>query len=344
MKKNSEIWLAITAGDPAGIGPEVIVNALSELMDTDMSFAVIGSPGVMEEAMKRFGGRALKRQWERAARAGAPGRGRGGGRLVLVAGDDLPMSAVHPGSPGKQEGRAAWRCMEAGLDLVINGRCDALVTAPVSKASLMAAGFTHPGHTDWLGRKIGARPVMMLVSRRLRVAAATVHVPLAEVAGRLSRKLVLETIVIVESDLRQKFRIARPRITVAGLNPHAGEDGRLGREEKEIIEPAIADARARGVEVTGPLPADTLFTPAAVKGYDAAVCMYHDQAMIAVKTRGMEKAVNVTLGLPLIRTSPGHGTAPDIAWQGKADPSAMIEAVKLAARLAAKIKKHSRGS
>jgi 4-hydroxythreonine-4-phosphate dehydrogenase len=224
--------------------------------------------------------------------------------------------------------------------MVAEGSAAALVTNPIAKDVLYAAGFLHPGHTEFLGelalRYFGrsAHPVMMLWSPELAVVPATIHIPIAEVASRLTRDLLITTGRIVSKDMSQRFGIAEPRLVFCGLNPHAGEGGSIGREEIDTIAPAVEQLRRDGVRVAGPFPADTLFHAAARNGYDAVIAMYHDQALIPIKTIAFESAVNVTLGLPFVRTSPDHGTAFDIAGKGKADASSLIAALDLAARLA----------
>ncbi|HUT54581.1 MAG TPA: 4-hydroxythreonine-4-phosphate dehydrogenase PdxA [bacterium] len=329
--------IAVTMGDPCGIGPEIIVKALERLLPrSPASFLIIGAREIIVRAIKKFAspaaGKAMARMpiFESAGEAlSAPPA-----RAAMLCASGLSLRSITPGAAGATEGRAMWECLEAGLALVINGSCAALVTAPVTKSAMSAAGFPYPGHTDWLADQTGGRAVMMLAAGNFRVVPVTVHAPLALVPKMLTPEKILATIMTVRSELARRFRIKSPRISVSGLNPHAGEDGLLGSEEKDVISRAVKEARSQGARVTGPLPADTLFTPAARKTYDAAVCMYHDQAMIPIKTIGMGRAVNVTLGLPIIRTSPAHGAAPDIAWKGKADPASMIAAIKLAVKLA----------
>ena len=216
------------------------------------------------------------------------------------------------------------------------GRAGAVVTNPISKATLYAAGFRHPGHTEFLAALTGAPlPVMMLANDFLRVVPVTIHVSLRRALDTLTTEGIAATARITAASLRDQFGIARPRLAVAGLNPHAGEGGAMGDEEQAIIAPAIAALRAEGMNVSGPHPPDTMFTPAARATYDAAVCMYHDQALIPLKTLDMSSGVNVTLGLPIVRTSPDHGTAFDIAGQGRADPSSLVAALRLAHRMTA---------
>jgi 4-hydroxythreonine-4-phosphate dehydrogenase len=223
---------------------------------------------------------------------------------------------------------------------VMAGRAGAVVTNPIAKSVLYRAGFRHPGHTEFLAElaATGAhtpQPVMMLWSPALVVVPVTIHLALRDAIAQLSSELIVGTVRIVVADLKTRFGLANPRLAVSGLNPHAGEDGSLGSEDQTIVAPAIEILRGDGIEIRGPLPADTLFHDAARKTYDCAICMYHDQALIPVKTLAFEDAVNVTLGLPFIRTSPDHGTAFDIAGTGKANPSSLIAALRLAARMAA---------
>jgi 4-hydroxythreonine-4-phosphate dehydrogenase len=240
--------------------------------------------------------------------------------------------------PGKADPINAGAVIEAidmSVRLALEGKVGAVVTAPISKAVLNAAGFAFAGHTEYLAHLTGGRrAVMMLAGAGLRVVPVTIHLPLAEVPTRLDKALIVETGSIVEAALKQDFRIASPRLAVAGLNPHAGENGVLGSEEIETIAPAVAELKARGITIRGPLSADTLFHPEARAKYDAVLCMYHDQALIPVKMLAFWDGVNVTLGLPIVRTSPDHGTAFEIAGTGKANPRSMIAAITLAAKMA----------
>jgi 4-hydroxythreonine-4-phosphate dehydrogenase len=225
---------------------------------------------------------------------------------------------------------------------VFAGSAAAVVTNPIAKSVLYAAGFTHPGHTEYLAElaerhqpsAVPALPVMLLWSPELSVVPVTIHLPLREVLNVLNTDLIVQTARIVTRDLTSRFGIERPRLALSGLNPHAGEDGTLGLEDRDIIAPAVALLQAEGIAARGPLPADTMFHAAARRTYDCALCMYHDQALIPAKTLAFDHAVNVTLGLPFIRTSPDHGTAFDIAGSGRADPSSLIAALKLAAQMA----------
>jgi 4-hydroxythreonine-4-phosphate dehydrogenase len=221
------------------------------------------------------------------------------------------------------------------------GDAAAVVTNPIAKNVLYKSGFAEPGHTEFLAKLVQEttgrtlRPVMLLWAPELAVVPVTIHLPLREIFDQLSAELIVETGRIVAHDLRTRFRIARPRLAIAGLNPHAGEQGTLGEEDRAIVTPAVAQLAAEGIDVKGPLPADSMFHDSARLSYDAALCMYHDQALIPIKTLAFDHAVNVTLGLPFVRTSPDHGTAFDIAGTGKADPKSLIAALRLAARLAA---------
>lgn len=241
-----------------------------------------------------------------------------------------------PGQPNPAHAAGVVAAIAEGAELCQSGAARALCTAPIHKAALMdGAGFAFPGHTEFLASLAGDVPVvMMLACPELRVVPATIHIPLAEVPKRLTAAGLTDTILITHAALRRDFGQEAPRIAVAGLNPHAGENGKMGDEEITLISPVLAALREKGMNVSGPLSADTLFHPAARRGYDAAICMYHDQALIPIKTLDFDGGVNVTLGLPFIRTSPDHGTAFDIAGQGKANPASMIAAIKLAAQMA----------
>ena len=293
-------------GEPAGIGPEVALAAFDH-----------------------FGGRI----------GNHPLKLVGDAQIFASRAQSLiPTSARAAASPGKPDSANAAAVIEAievAARACLAGEAAAMVTAPINKAVLQAAGFGFPGHTEFLGHLTGARrAVMMLASDKLRVVPLTIHMPVADVPKSIDKLAVFETAEIVLTALRREFGILNPRLAVAGLNPHAGEDGVMGDEETLVIAPAIAALKARGFAVTGPLSADTLFHEEARKTYDAALCMYHDQALIPIKTLSFWDGVNVTLGLPIVRTSPDHGTAFDIAGTGKADARSMIAAVKMAADMA----------
>ncbi|HEV7384952.1 MAG TPA: 4-hydroxythreonine-4-phosphate dehydrogenase PdxA, partial [Phenylobacterium sp.] len=255
---------------------------------------------------------------------------------------DLPLAApALPGHPSSAHAGAIIRWIETATGLAVNGQASGVVTAPIAKAPLYAAGFKFPGHTEFLGeltaseRFDGARgPVMMLIARDLRVALVTVHAPLAKVSGLLSVEAIVNAGRVTAEALRSDFGIAQPRLAVAALNPHGGEGGRIGREEIEIVAPAVRALEDLGIDVTGPHPADTLFPEVMRARYDAAICLYHDQALIPVKMLDFWGGVNVTLGLPIVRTSPDHGTAFDIAGRGLARADSLVAAIRLADQLA----------
>jgi 4-hydroxythreonine-4-phosphate dehydrogenase len=260
---------------------------------------------------------------------------------------NLPLSAKPtPGRPSAEAALHVVRWIETAVVLALEGKAAGVVTAPIAKATLYAAGFKFPGHTEFIGAltasapllgapQPGARgPVMMLAAKDLRVALVTVHEPLARVSGLLSHDRIVETGLVLAEALMRDFGVAQPRIVVAGLNPHAGEGGAIGREEVEVVTPAVDTLRRRGIDIRGPLPADSLFHDAARATYDAALCLYHDQALIPVKMLDFWGGVNLTLGLPIVRTSPDHGTAFDIAGKGLARPDSLIAAIRLAADIA----------
>ena len=298
--------ILITMGEPAGIGPEIAIAAFDH-----------------------FGGRIGRHPLKLV----------GDAEIFAARKDALiatgsKVSAL-PGKPDPRNAAAVTEAIEIAVSACLKGKAAAIVTAPIHKAVLNAAGFQFPGHTEFLAHLTGARrAVMMLASDKLRVVPLTVHMPVAEVPTAISKQAVFDAGEIVLTALRRDFGILNPRLAVAGLNPHAGEDGMLGAEELAVIAPAVAALAARGFHVRGPLSADTLFHEEARKTYDAALCMYHDQALIPIKTLSFWDGVNVSLGLPIVRTSPDHGTALDIAGQAKADPRSMIAAVKMAADMA----------
>ena len=249
----------------------------------------------------------------------------------------LPASltcAAVPGRPDPANARYVLATIDAAAEGCLAGRFSAMVTAPVQKSAINDAGIPFQGHTEYLAAKTGgAQPVMLLVAGTLRVALATTHLPLAEVPRRLTRESLEATLTVLERGLRASFGISAPRILVCGLNPHAGEGGHLGREEIEVIAPALDTLRANGLSIAGPLPADTAFTPASLADADAVLAMYHDQGLPVIKHAGFGRAVNVTLGLAFHRTSVDHGTALDLAGTGRADPGSLFEAIRLAQRL-----------
>ena len=327
--------LGITLGDPAGVGPEVIVKALALPRARGVPAVVLGDVAVVKETARRLRARVeVVPLAERDLVEGrVPPRMRSGRRVLpVVPISDLPAAARRPGRPSVAGGRASYRCIEAAARLAAAEAIAGIVTAPINKGWVTRAGFPISGHTELLKDLTGAPAVrMMLAGSRLRVILVTMHVALGKVPSVLRVDEVARTIVIGAEHLRRYHRVARPRIAVAGLNPHAGEDGLFGSEEKRIIAPAIARARRHGVDATGPYSADSLFHQAVHdRTFDAVIAMYHDQGLIPLKLLHFHDGVNVTLGLPIVRTSPDHGTAYDIAGKGTADAGSMTAAIALA--------------
>jgi 4-hydroxythreonine-4-phosphate dehydrogenase len=304
--KGGAASVLITMGEPAGIGPEVAMAAFDHFGGQIGAHPIklVGDADIFSSHSQ-----ALISTGARARRV--------------------------PGKPDTANAPAVIEAVEIAVRACLAGDAAAVVTAPIHKAVLNSAGFGFPGHTEFLAHLTGApRAVMMLASEKLRVVPLTIHMPLADVPGAIDKQSVFDTGEIILVALRRDFGILNPRLAVAGLNPHAGEDGMLGAEDLSMIAPAVAALQARGFAVKGPLSADTLFHEEARKTYDAALCMYHDQALIPIKTLSFWDGVNVTLGLPIVRTSPDHGTALDIAGTGRADARSMIAAVKMAADMA----------
>jgi 4-hydroxythreonine-4-phosphate dehydrogenase len=323
------IRLALTVGEPAGIGPDICLDLVRGGLPPQMVLVLIGDRHLLAGRAAALGYPVQLIPFEpgEPARASTPG-------AVPVLHVDLPR----PPAPGRPDPANALALLE-GLDHAVRGclagRFDALVTAPLDKGVIADAGIPFSGHTEYLAARCGTEQVvMLLVAQRLRVALATTHLPLREVADALTVDGIAGALRILEHDLRRRFSLARPRIAVCGLNPHAGERGHLGREEIDVIAPAIARVQADGLDVTGPLPADTLLTPARLAPFDAVLAMFHDQGLPVLKYAGFGQAVNVTLGLPIIRTSVDHGTAYDLAGSGRADAGSLRAAVALAAELA----------
>ncbi|WP_135505004.1 4-hydroxythreonine-4-phosphate dehydrogenase PdxA [Roseovarius aestuariivivens] len=319
--------VALTCGEPSGIGPEIAARAWAVLRET-MCFFLIGDA----EHVRAHVGEDVPVEVIDRPRA-APGVM---SRALPVLQHDFPGDLT-PGTPNPDHAQGVIDVIARGVKLVMAERAAALCTAPIHKKALQdGADFAYPGHTEYLASLAGVeRVVMMLASEQLRVVPATIHVPLKDVPGALSPEVLEETIRITRRALKRQFAIASPRLAIAGLNPHAGEGGKMGREEIEIIEPVLEKLRAEGMDLIGPLSADTMFHAAARSGYDAAIAMYHDQALIPIKTLDFDRGVNITLGLPFVRTSPDHGTALDIAGKGVANPSSLIEALRLAATMGA---------
>lgn len=323
----------MTMGDPAGIGPELALKAWLRRDDIAAPFFVIADPGALHRLSRDLGLdiRIVTVSPHEAAATFETA-------LPVVA--LSKWAAAEPGRPDSATAAATIESIERAVEIVRLGEASAVVTNPIAKHVLYNAGFRFPGHTEFLGELAGlwgarVQPVMMLWSRELAVVPVTVHIPLAGVPSSLTLDLIVSTARIVARDVERRFKIVRPRLAISGLNPHAGEAGAMGHEEIAIIAPAIARLRAEGLEVTGPHPADTLFHAAARQRYDVAITMYHDQGLIPIKTLAFDTGVNVTLGLPFVRTSPDHGVAFDIAGKGVANPTSLIEAARLAARLAA---------
>ena len=312
-------------GDPAGVGPELSVLAWRALAK-DVPFFIVGDASVLENSigqhsvpLKRITG---PQNWDVD---------------YLCVVDSPCPSPVVAGKGQSHTAGAIIRWIEIAFNLAQSGAASALVTNPINKAILIeGASFPHPGHTEFLAALDNKdRSVMMLASPELKVVPVTIHVALAEVPALLTTDLISATIKTTFKSLQSDFGIAAPRIAVAGLNPHAGENGLMGKEEQELVAPTLDALRAEGIDLIGPLSADTMFHPRARGSYDCAVCMYHDQALIPIKTIDFDRGVNVTLGLSVVRTSPDHGTAFDIAGKGIARPDSLIEAIKLAADMAA---------
>jgi 4-hydroxythreonine-4-phosphate dehydrogenase len=333
MSRAASRPLVLTLGEPAGIGPDITLRAWRERRTHGLApFYVVGDADFLARRARRLDLDVpiAVTDSENAADLFA-------GHLPVVP-LDLPVNA-EPGLPDASSAPAAIASIRHAVADVIAGRARAVVTNPIAKAVLYRDGFSDPGHTEYLARLAHeftgaiAQPVMMLWSPALAVVPVTVHIALAEVPVALTESLIVSTGRIVARDLKTRFGIAHPRLAAAGLNPHAGEAATLGLEDRDVVAPALARLRAEGIDVRGPLPADTMFHTHARSAYDAALCMYHDQALIPIKTLAFDHAVNVTLGLPFVRTSPDHGTAFDIAGTGRARAESLVAALRLAERL-----------
>ena len=319
--------LAVAMGDPAGVGPEIIAKAWARRREERLlPFFAVGDV------------RAIARVWDGpVAHIDSPSG------ALAVFDDALPVLTVEdsgeivPGRPDLQGARCALHSLELATGLTRSGAAGALVTGPVSKAQLYQIGFTHPGQTEFVAERVGvaaSATVMMLAGPTLRVVPATTHVALSQVPGLITTGLLVAKALVTARALARDFGIASPRLAFAGLNPHAGEQGAIGREEIDVIIPAVEALVAQGIDTTGPMAADTMFHARARATYDAAICCYHDQALVPLKTLHFDEGVNITLGLPIVRTSPDHGTAFGIAGQDRAEPGAMIAALRLAAEAA----------
>jgi 4-hydroxythreonine-4-phosphate dehydrogenase len=320
--------IALTMGDPAGIGGELTLRTW--LARAVPCFVALDDPERLASLAKALGLDVPIRIIDQASDAAS---------MFAGALPVLPVRLAEPATPGRPNpanAAAVVTSIERATALCQSGEASAMVTNPINKAALYQAGFHYPGHTEFLAVLTGAigQQIMMLASPHLKVVPVTVHASLRASIAMLTTQMIVDAARTTATALRRDFGLASPRLAMAGLNPHAGEQGALGDEETTLIQPAIDTLRAEGIDVSGPWPPDTMFTPAARQRYDVAICMYHDQALIPLKTLDMDHGVNVTLGLPIVRTSPDHGTAYDIAGKGVADPSSLIAAITLAADLA----------
>lgn len=325
--------IAITSGDPSGIGLEIALKAWFNRRSSKLPpFFTIGDANIIAQRAKLLG---LDIDIEVTDKANPA-------KNFDIAFPVLPLTHQQVdlvGIPLKDNAAGIVESIEQAVSLIFDRKARAIVTCPIAKINLYEAGFKFPGHTEFLAflgeqyTNQPIKPVMMLAGPQLRTVPVTVHIPLKQVPQELTKELIIEVATICNQDLISKFGIHSPRIAIAGLNPHAGESGAMGVEDREIIQPAIDQLRQQGIRITNPLPSDTMFHTRARENYDVALCMYHDQALIPVKTIGFDETVNVTLGLPFIRTSPDHGTAFDIANKGIALPDSLIAAIQLADRL-----------
>ena len=321
--------IALTPGEPAGIGPDLCVSIAQH--DHPAELVAVADPRLLRSRAALLG---LPLTLDPIDPAAPPRPQRHGhlGVLPITMDDPEPV----PGQLQPAHADYVLRSLAAACDGCVNGSFDALVTGPVHKGIINAAGLAFTGHTEFLAERCGAEPVMLLATPRLRVALATTHLPLRQVPDALTQDLLERVIRTLGADLERRFGLCQPRILVCGLNPHAGEGGYLGREEIEIITPALHRLRSEGFDLTGPLPADTVFIPNQVAAADAVLAMYHDQGLPVLKASGFGEAVNVTLGLPIIRTSVDHGTALDLAGTGRADPGSLEQAIAMAVAMAAR--------
>jgi 4-hydroxythreonine-4-phosphate dehydrogenase len=328
----TSVPIALTMGDPAGIGGELTLRAWEARRHGPVSFVALDDPDRLRQVVQDLGldvPVVAVPTAEAAAAAFAQA-------LPVLS---IPLAVrPRPGQPDSANAAAVVGSIEQATRLAMQGTAGAVVTNPINKAALYDAGFAHPGHTEFLAELTGAtgKQIMMLASPALRVVPVTVHASLRKSIDMITTDRIVAAALTTDAALRHDFGIEMPRLAIAGLNPHAGEQGALGDEETTIIGPAIAELRRCGLDVSGPWPPDTMFTETARARYDVAICMYHDQALIPLKTLDMARGVNVTLGLPIVRTSPDHGTAYDIAGKGVADPSSLLAALDLAAALAAR--------
>ncbi len=326
--------LALSVGDPSGVGPETAIAAWQHRKrDGVPAFYLLADLAVVAARARMIGAEV---EIEQTAPADAPVVFERALPVVPLAARFTDM----PGEPDKANAAGIVEAIDRAVEDCFSGKAAAVVTCPIAKKPLYDAGFRFPGHTEYLAHLafrhtgVEAIPVMLLAGPDLRTVPVTIHIPLAEVPAVLTRELIVATGRITARDLKDRFGLEKPRLAVSGLNPHAGEGGAMGKEDEAVVRPAIEALRAEGIDAFGPLPADTMFHPRARAGYDVALCMYHDQALIPAKTLAFDEGVNATLGLPFIRTSPDHGTAFGIAGKGIARPDSLISALKLARRLA----------
>ena len=326
--------LALTIGEPGGIGPELTLKAWLRRHEDDLApFCVIAPVGILEQAIARSGAKVPIKVITNISEISAVFDH----ALPILVVDEPAANAI-PGIASPKTANVVIESITRAVELSKSGAASAVVTNPIQKSALYDAGFKHPGHTEFLAELAGPStvPVMMLANSKLRVVPLTIHIALSEVPKQLTTDLIIKRCRITAAALQKDFGITKPRLAISGLNPHAGEDGAMGSEEQTIMAPAIETLRAEGLNVIGPLPADTMFHEEARANYDVALCPYHDQALIPVKTLDFHGGVNVTLGLPFIRTSPDHGTALNIAGKGVARPDSLIAALKMAAEMATK--------
>jgi 4-hydroxythreonine-4-phosphate dehydrogenase len=321
--------IAVTMGEPAGIGGEITLLAWANRSPETPPFFVIDDPDRLQALAEKTGITNLVQPIKSARDARAAFQH---ALPVLPLGLSVPLTT---GKPASDSAASVIRSIDMAIDLASNGEVSAIVTNPIHKATLYEAGFSHPGHTEYLAEqaKLDTPPVMMLACPALRVVPATIHLSLIEAIGQLTTDQIVHCARVTALSLQRDFGIHQPKLVIAGLNPHAGEDGHLGREEIEIIRPAVDQLMLENISVSGPFPADTLFHPDARKRYDAVICMHHDQALIPLKTIDFDRGVNVTLGLPYVRTSPDHGTAFDIAGTGQANHASFACAVEMASQM-----------
>jgi 4-hydroxythreonine-4-phosphate dehydrogenase len=326
--------IAVSMGEPAGIGPDLILRLYDRREDINLPpFLVFGNLAFLAARSRRLG---LNINFAQTTVARAAGE-------FPVALPVFHVDGLVPDKPGDTSplsGKVVIESISQAVGQTMEGRCRGLVTAPIHKAALYAAGFKYPGHTEYLAALCAnggtpPHPVMMLAHENFRVVPLTVHVPLKDVPALITAKLIKETAYIVERDLRVRFGIEEPKLAITGLNPHAGESGGLGSEENEIIVPTVLELQNSGMRIDGPFPADTAFFQPNWEKYDAIISMYHDQALIPIKTIAFDEAVNITLGLPIVRTSPDHGTAFDLAGTGNGSDASLLAALRLADRLTA---------